>query len=115
MSASRVAWGQVILVFAIMLLFWWAATEWTAWRLGFQPELGVPWFMLGHRWPVYAPPLFFWWWYEFDAYQRRRVRTNGRLFPPDSLSLGTGRNAASQGGDKTPECLKSLTLTFTHT
>ncbi|MBV1829077.1 conjugal transfer protein TraG [Komagataeibacter sp. AV436] len=68
MSASRVAWGQVILVFTIMLLFWWAATEWTAWRLGFQPELGAPWFMLGHRWPVYAPPLFFWWWYEFDAY-----------------------------------------------
>ncbi|MFW7270048.1 conjugal transfer protein TraG [Gluconacetobacter sp. Hr-1-5] len=68
MSASRVAWGQVILVFTIMLLFWWAATEWTAWRLGFQSELGAPWFMLGHRWPVYAPPLFFWWWYEFDAY-----------------------------------------------
>ncbi|MDE7548893.1 conjugal transfer protein TraG [Acetobacter fabarum] len=68
MSASRVAWGQVILVFAIMLLFWWAATEWTAWRLGFQPELGAPWFMLDHRWPIYAPPLFFWWWYEFDAY-----------------------------------------------
>lgn len=68
MSASRVAWGQVILVFTIMLLFWWAATEWTAWRLGFQPALGAPWFRLGHRWPVYAPPLFFWWWYEFDAY-----------------------------------------------
>ncbi|MBO1326362.1 conjugal transfer protein TraG [Acetobacter sp. TBRC 12305] len=68
MSASRVAWGQVILVLTIMSLFWWAATEWTAWRLGFQPELGRPWFMFAHRWPVYAPPLFFWWWYEFDAY-----------------------------------------------
>ncbi|GBR12217.1 conjugal transfer protein TraG [Acetobacter oeni] len=68
MSASRVAWGQVILVLAIMFLFWWAATEWTAWRLEFQPELRAPWFRLGHRWPVYAPPLFFWWWYEFDVY-----------------------------------------------
>ena len=68
MSASRVAWDQVILVLTLMLLFWWAATEWTAWRLGFQPELGAPWFRLGHHWPVYAPPLFFWWWYEFDAY-----------------------------------------------
>lgn len=58
----------MILVFAIMLLFWWAATEWTAWRLGFQPELGAPWFMHDHRWAIYAPPLFFWWWYEFDAY-----------------------------------------------
>lgn len=68
MSASRVLWGQIVLVLAIMLLSWWAATEWTAWRLGFQPELGPPWFMLDHRWPVYAPALFFWWWYEFDAY-----------------------------------------------
>ncbi|KXV23375.1 conjugal transfer protein TraG [Gluconobacter japonicus] len=68
MSASRVLWGQIVLVLAIMLLFWWGATEWTAWRLGFQPELGPPWFMAFHRWPVYAPPLFFWWWYEFDAY-----------------------------------------------
>ncbi|MBB2169686.1 conjugal transfer protein TraG [Gluconacetobacter aggeris] len=68
MSATRVLWGQVILVLTIVLLFWWAATEWTAWRLGFQPALGRPWFLLDQRWPVYAPPLFFWWWYEFDAY-----------------------------------------------
>ncbi|WP_264812495.1 type IV secretory system conjugative DNA transfer family protein, partial [Gluconacetobacter sacchari] len=68
MSATRVLWGQVILVLTIVLMFWWAATEWTAWRLGFQPALGRPWFLLDKRWPVYAPPLFFWWWYEFDAY-----------------------------------------------
>ena len=39
-----------------------AATQWTAWRLNFQPRLGVPWF---HLWPgiaVYLPPAFFWWW-----------------------------------------------------
>lgn len=43
------------------------ATQWTAWQLGYQPELGRPWFVLmGH--PIYAPPAFFWWWYFFDAY-----------------------------------------------
>jgi hypothetical protein len=39
-SATNIFWGQVITVFAIVLLAIWTATEWTAWRLGFQPELG---------------------------------------------------------------------------
>ena len=46
MSATKILWGQVITVFAIVLLAIWTATEWTAWRLGFQPELGTPWFEL---------------------------------------------------------------------
>jgi len=46
----------------------WAATQWTAWRLGFQPELGQPWFELARDLPVYPPPAFFWWWYAYDAY-----------------------------------------------
>ena len=45
----------------------WAATQWTAWRLGYQAGLGSPWFLLGGH-PVYAPPAFFWWWYWYDAY-----------------------------------------------
>jgi type IV secretion system protein VirD4 len=68
MSGTRVLWGQVIIVFAIILMAFWVATELTAWRLGFQPELGRPWFELGHSLPVYYPPTFFAWWYAFDAY-----------------------------------------------
>jgi type IV secretion system protein VirD4 len=45
----------------------WGATEWTAWRLGFQPALGRPWFELLH-FPFYLPPAFYWWWYAYDAY-----------------------------------------------
>jgi hypothetical protein len=30
---------QVITVFAIVLMTMWTATEWTAWRLGFQASL----------------------------------------------------------------------------
>src|SRR5271165_4560887 len=52
----------------IVLVTIWAATQWTAWRLGFQPELGQPWFELARGVPVYLPPAFFWWWYAYDAY-----------------------------------------------
>jgi len=67
MSGSRVLWGQITIVVVIVLAAIWGATEWTAWRLGFQAQLGAPWFELG-GWPVYYPPLFFWWWYSYDAY-----------------------------------------------
>uniref|UniRef100_Q11FW0 TRAG protein n=1 Tax=Chelativorans sp. (strain BNC1) TaxID=266779 RepID=Q11FW0_CHESB len=67
MQGGRVLWGQIIVVLTIVLVTTWAATQWTAWRLGFQAQLGTPWFQLG-GWPVYYPPAFFWWWYFFDAY-----------------------------------------------
>ena len=67
MSGSRVLWGQITIVVAIVLAAIWGATEWTAWRLGFQGQLGTPWFKLG-GWPFYYPPAFFWWWYSYDAY-----------------------------------------------
>ncbi|QGM46072.1 conjugal transfer protein TraG [Methylocystis heyeri] len=67
MSATKILWGQVITVFAIVLLTMWTATEWTAWRLGFQPELGRPWFEVLH-FPFYPPPALFWWWFAYDAY-----------------------------------------------
>ncbi|MBS1164405.1 MAG: conjugal transfer protein TraG [Proteobacteria bacterium] len=67
MSGSRVLWGQVAIVLMIVLTAIWCATEWTAWRLGFQAQLGAPWFEVAD-WPVYNPPIFFWWWYCYDAY-----------------------------------------------
>jgi type IV secretion system protein VirD4 len=69
MKATKILWGQVLLVLLIVLATTWGATQWTAWRLAYQPELGAPWFRLGH-FPIYAPPAFFWWWYAFDAYAR---------------------------------------------
>ena len=67
MNGTKVMWGQLAAVFAIALAGVWAATQWTAWRLAFQPELGRPWFDLA-GWPIYPPPAFFWWWFAFDAY-----------------------------------------------
>ena len=68
MSGSRILWGQITLVLAVVLATTWTATQWTAWRLGFQPQLGQPWFELAQSIPVYYPPAFFWWWYAYDAY-----------------------------------------------
>jgi hypothetical protein len=66
-TGTKILWGQILVVFGVVLVTLWAATQWTAWRLGFQPQLGPPWFNLAGL-PVYVPPIFFWWWYRFDAY-----------------------------------------------
>ena len=66
MSATKILWGQLFFVSIIVLAFLWTATEWTAWRLAYQPQLGPPWFMVG-RWPIYQPLAFFIWWFQFDA------------------------------------------------
>lgn len=67
MSATKILWGQVLVVFAIVLGAVWGATQWTAAALAYQAQLGPPWFMVqDHR--VYLPPAFFWWWFSYDAY-----------------------------------------------
>ncbi|TIU34807.1 MAG: conjugal transfer protein TraG, partial [Mesorhizobium sp.] len=67
MSATKILWGQILTVFGIVLLTTWTATQWTAWRLGFQAQLGPTWFEVAGL-PVYYPPALFWWWYFYDAY-----------------------------------------------
>ncbi|TGW07801.1 conjugal transfer protein TraG, partial [Mesorhizobium sp. M2D.F.Ca.ET.145.01.1.1] len=67
MSATKILWGQILSIFLIVLVTIWMATQWTAWRLGFQAQLGPPWFELAGL-PVYYPPALFWWWYFYDAY-----------------------------------------------
>ena len=64
----RILWGQILVVLAIVLVTTWAATQWVAWKLGYQPQLGQPWFEIAAGIPVYLPPAFFWWWYAYDAY-----------------------------------------------
>jgi type IV secretion system protein VirD4 len=67
MSGSKILWFQIFVIFGIVISAVWSATEWTAWRLNFQQELGKP---TWHLWtmPVYLPPAFFWWWFAYDAY-----------------------------------------------
>lgn len=69
MTGTKILWGQIVIVAVIVLAAIWCATEWTAWRLGFQPQLGSPWFEVAGC-PMYYPPAFFWWWFSYDAYAR---------------------------------------------
>jgi hypothetical protein len=66
MNATKILWGQVVLVNFVVLAFLWGTTEWVAWRLAFQSQLGRPWFEV-FGWPLCQPPAFFWWWFAYDA------------------------------------------------
>jgi type IV secretion system protein VirD4 len=70
MSGTKILLGQLLFASIVVLAFLWTATEWTAWRLAYQPQLGPPWFVIG-RWPIYQPLVFFVWWFQFDAYAPR--------------------------------------------
>ena len=78
MSATRILWGQIITVFLIVLVTTWTATQYVAWELGFQAQLGSPWFRVGD-WPVYYPPAIFWWWYFYEAYAPGIFATGGMI------------------------------------
>src|SRR5262245_43359163 len=67
MSPTKLLVGQILVVFAIVLAGLWAATQWCAAMLGYQPELGPAWFHVGAH-PFYRPWALFAWWYHFDAY-----------------------------------------------
>ena len=67
MTPTKLLIGQMLVVFSIIMLGIWVATQWAAAELAYQPELGEPWCNLG-RLPVYAPWAIFVWWFEFDAY-----------------------------------------------
>jgi type IV secretion system protein VirD4 len=85
-QATKILWGQIIIVSLVAVGFVWAATQWTAWRLGFQPQLGEPMTdILG--WPVYPPWCFFAWWYFYDAYAPR-------VFVEGAIIAGSGGIAA---------------------
>ena len=67
MTPTKLLIGQIVVVFAIMLLGLWVSTQWAASMLAYQPELGAAWFELRGL-PVYRPWALFGWWFHFDAY-----------------------------------------------
>lgn len=67
MTPTKLLIGQIAVVFAIVILGVWAATQWCADMLGYQARLGSPWFVL-FGWPVYEPWKLFEWWYFYEAY-----------------------------------------------
>lgn len=67
MTPTKFLIGQIVLVFAVVILTTWAATQWAAHMLGYQFGLGPAWFHLGGL-PVYYPHRLYNWWYAYDAY-----------------------------------------------
>jgi type IV secretion system protein VirD4 len=84
---TGVLFGQIALVFGIVLAGVWGATQWTAAQLGFQARLGLPWFEFAD-WPIYRPWQLFIWWYWFDAYAPA-IFNKGGLIAGFSSLLGT--------------------------
>jgi len=78
MQGTNVLFGQIAVVFGIVIVGVWAATQWTATALGYQLRLGSPWFdFLGT--PVYHPWKLFEWWFVFDAYAPEVFNTGGMM------------------------------------
>ncbi len=67
MRPGKILLGQVLVVFTLIVLANWGATQWAAHQLGYQSALGRPWFFAGD-WPIYKPWRLFQWWYAYEAY-----------------------------------------------
>jgi type IV secretion system protein VirD4 len=78
MTPTKLLIGQILIVFAIVLLGLWAATQWAAAMLAYQPRLGPSWFSFAGV-PVYRPWALFAWWYHYDAYAREVFDRAGLL------------------------------------
>ncbi len=78
MQGTNVLFGQIAVVFGIVIAGVWGATQWTAAALGYQVRLGSPWFdFLGT--PIYHPWKLFEWWFFFDAYAPRVFDIGGAI------------------------------------
>jgi len=78
MTPTKLLLGQILIVFALVLAGLWAATQWAAAMLAYQPQLGRPWFTTFGV-PVYRPWALFPWWYHYDAYAPRVFDRAGAL------------------------------------
>ncbi|WP_166768517.1 conjugal transfer protein TraG [Xanthomonas arboricola] len=78
MQGQGVLFGQVGVVFGIVIAGVWSATQWTAAALGYQVRLGSPWFDFFGT-PIYHPWRLFEWWFFFDAYAPRIFDTGGAV------------------------------------
>ena len=88
MTPTKLLIGQILVVFLIMILGVWGATQWAAAMLGYQSELGAPWVRIGH-FIIYRPWDLFGWWYHFDAYAPQVFDKAGALAAASGF-LGCG-------------------------
>jgi type IV secretion system protein VirD4 len=77
-SQTKVFAGQIAAVLLVTTGSVWAATQWTAARLGYQAALGEPWSSVRGK-PVYRPWALFGWWYHFEAYAPKIFQRGGMI------------------------------------
>jgi type IV secretion system protein VirD4 len=78
LTPTKLLIGQILIVFAIVIVGVWAATQYCAAMLAYQSELGQPWFSL-EGWRIYRPWSLFSWWYSFEAYAPHIFNKAGAL------------------------------------
>lgn len=88
MTPTKLLIGQYLIVFMIIIAGVWVSTQWAAAMLGYQPQLGPPWALVG-RMPLYRPWSLFVWWYEFEAYAPKVFDKAGALAASSGF-LGCG-------------------------
>lgn len=84
MLGTNVLFGQIAVVFGVVIAGVWSATQWTAAALGYQPRLGLPWFELFET-PIYHPWRLFDWWFFFGAYAPEVFDTGGTIASASGL------------------------------
>jgi type IV secretion system protein VirD4 len=55
MTPTKLLLGQILIVFAVVIGRVWFATQWAAAELAYQPQPGMPWFVIFSWPPVVAP------------------------------------------------------------
>lgn len=87
-TPTKLLIGQILTVLGIIVLGVWASTQWAAHQLGYQAQLGQPWFWtFGGR--VYRPWQLFVWWFHFEAYAPQVFHRCGLLAASSGL-MGCG-------------------------
>src|SRR5215831_819530 len=97
---------QIGAALLMVLLSLWAATQWAASMLGYQPALGPHWFeLLGIK--IYAPWSLFEWWVAFDSQAPHVFARAGAVaalggVASGVVALGGAARRASQRLNPTP-------------
>jgi len=84
-AATGILFGQIFVVLGVALGGVWAATQWTAHALGYQPRLGPWWFEVSGV-PVYEPWKLFAWWYFYETYAPQVFKRGGVIAALSGMS-----------------------------
>lgn len=92
MNPTTLLIGQAAIVTGTITGTLWASTQWAAYKLGYQPGLGEPWFSISDT-IIYYPWRLFEWWYAYESYAPDVFHTAGSIAAGGGV-LGTATAVA---------------------